>query len=81
MELLEQRDGAAQESNLPSRGLRDLTGLEDATCLAQPSRSGLVRATMRAGSEIEERADAVFDSREGAGRHGAPCFGLDEPVS
>jgi hypothetical protein len=41
-------NGAAQESNLPSRGLRDLTGFEDASRLAQPCRLRGVRASSRA---------------------------------
>jgi len=41
----EDRDGAAQESNLPSLGLPDLTGFEGPAYSAQPCRSDRLRAT------------------------------------
>ena len=41
-------NGAAQESNLPSLGLPDLTGFEDALYLAQPRRLQPMWASPRA---------------------------------
>jgi hypothetical protein len=41
-------NGAAQESNLPSRGLHDRTGFEDAAVLAQRNGLSGLRAILRA---------------------------------
>ena len=44
-------DGAAPESNRPSRGLHDRTGFEDSASSAQRSGLRLVRASMRASRD------------------------------
>jgi hypothetical protein len=56
-------NGAAQESNLPSRGLHDLTGFEDLGESAQPIRLQRVRASVRASQSSRARTAAGAGGR------------------